>query len=221
MWWLLLLIPLVLIALVLFVRFRLCLVYEDELIIKIKVMFLKFSLYPKKQKKLNPRDYSLKSLQKKQDKLTKKKPKTKKQTDPSPKKDKATQIKDILDIIKIVLENVMSPFGRYLKVEIVRIYVKIATNDAAKTAVIYGLASQSVAYIIELLSNLTNVDVKRKNSIIVTSDFLSEKSEAKINITLGLKGWHAIALAVKFFMAYLKSKNKQSQNINSLKTQEE
>ena len=147
----------------------------------------------------------------------KKTPKTKKTSE---KKDKATQIKDILELIKLIFESVASPFGKYLKVEIVKIYAKIATDDPARTAIIYGLASQSIAYIIEFLSNITNVDVKRKSSIQVIPDFASSNSEAKINITLGLKGWHALVLATKFFMAYNLHKIKK-QNINSLENQEE
>jgi hypothetical protein len=223
MWWLLLLIPFALIMLVLFVKVRLCLIYEDDLDVKVKVLFFNIPLYPQKQKKIKPSDYSLNKLQKKQAKLDKKsKKQPKKQTASQPKgKDTATKIKDSIGLIRIILDNVMSPFGRYLKIEIIKIYVKIASEDAAKTAFIYGLASQGIAYIIELLSNVTNVDVKKKNSIRIIPDFLDTTSEARINITLGLRGWHAFVLAVKFFMGYIKSKNNTNDNINSLKTQEE
>ncbi len=199
MWWLLLLLPLAIIVFILFLKVRLCLVYEESLSVHLKIMLFKYPLFPQKQEKVKAKDYSLKKLEKKQSKLKKKSKNKEESIKTNQEKDKATQIKDILEIVKIVLENVMSPFGRYLKVEVVKLYVKIATDDAAKTAVIYGVASQTVAYIIEILSNITNVDVKRKNSIQVIPDFLSEKSEAKINITLGLRGWHALSLATKFF----------------------
>ena len=220
MWWLILLIPFALIALILLIRFRLCLVFEDDLNVKIRVLLFNFSLYPQKKEKLKPSDYSIKNLKKRKGNLSKKRKKVKPKKSAEHKKDKATQIKDILELIKIIFENVASPFGKYLKIEIVKIHAKIATNDPAKTAIIYGLASQSVAYIIEYLSNITNVDVKKKSSIQVYPDFVSETSEAKINITLGLKGWHALFLATKFFMAYNLHKNKKK-NINSLETQEE
>lgn len=221
MWWLLLLIPLAIIMLILFVKVRLCLIYEDDLDVKVKILFFNIPLYPQKQEKLKPSDYSLKKLEKKQAKLDKKSKKTvKKQSSPKPEKDKATKIKDGIALIRLILDSVMAPFGRYLKIEIVKIYVKIASDDAAKTAFIYGIVSQSIAYIIELLSNVTNVDVKKKNSIRVIPDFIDQTSEAGINITLGLRGWHAFVLAVKFFMGYLKSQ-KTTENINSLNTQEE
>ena len=122
-------------------------------------------------------------------------------------KGKSEKLKEILELIKIILSNVMSPFGRYLKVEILDMHITVGTSDPSKTAFLYGTVCQSVAYITELLSNLTNVDVKRKNSITVEPDFLDGKTDADINITLGLRVWHALALAIKFFMGYITARN--------------
>ena len=215
MWWLILLIPLILIFLLLFLKVRLCIAYENDISIGIKVLLFNIPLLPAKKKNPKPRDYTVKKMRKRQAALDKKAAKKKAkqlekeqkkaaEAENAPKKDKATQIKEILELIKLVLENVMSPFGRYLKVEILKMHIVIGTPDPAKTAVVYGAVSQSVSYIIELLSNVTNVDVKKKNSITVTPDFFEGRSNAKINLTLGLRVWHALSLAIKFFMAYLK-----------------
>ena len=83
-------------------------------------------------------------LQKQQNKLSQKPKQKKKPADTKKENDKATKIKDAIGLIRIILENVMQPFGRYLKIEIVKIYVKIASEDAAKTAFLYGIASQSL-----------------------------------------------------------------------------
>lgn len=210
MFWLIALIPLALIIFVLFLKVRLCLIFENDLVVRIKILLFNIDLFPKKQKKLKPSDYSLKKLERKQKKLAKKQkkkqPQEKIEPQPTAKPAKAEKIKDVLDIVKIVLENVMSPFGKYLKVEIIKLYVRIGTDDAARTALVYGLVSQTASYIIGLLSHLTNVDIKKKNSINISPDFLSETSEAAINITLGLRGWHALVLATKFFMGYIKHK---------------
>lgn len=216
MWWLILLIPIILLVLLMFLKLRLCLTYENDFSVKIKVLFFNISLLPRSVKKPNPKKYSLKALQKKQNKLNKKK--TKKQSaesseataQESPSNNKSSKIKEILEIIKIILENVMSPFGRYLKVEIIKMHITVGTDDPAKTALIYGGICQLTSYIVELLSNLTNVDVKKQNSIIVNPDFLEGKTDAKINITLGLRVWHGLSLALKFFMGYIKRKNQKT-----------
>ncbi len=213
MWWIIPLVILFLICLIPFLRVRLCLAYDEELTVKIKVLFIPFTLFPQKQKKIRAKDFSIKRMQKKQ-----KKQKTKKKAE-KPKKDsqgKGKKITEILELIKIILNNVLSPFGRYLKLEIAKIHVKIGTDDPAKTAVYYGLASQSVAYIVEFLSNITNVSVKNKKSISVVPDFTSDRSDAKIDITFGLRVWHAVSLATKFYLGY----NKLTENKNA-KNQEE
>ena len=211
MWWLILFIPIILLVLLMFLKVRLCLAYEDDFSVKIKVLLFNITLFPRSVKKPNPKDYSIKALQKKQNKLGKKKTKnSKSQPKEAPEKDKATKIKEILEIIKIILKNVMSPFGRYLKVEIIKMHITVGTDDPAKTALAYGGICQLTSYIVELLSNLTNVDVKKKNSIIVKPDFLESKTDAKINITLSLKVWHGLSLAFKFFMAYIKRNNQKN-----------
>ncbi len=210
MWWIIPVVILFLVCLIPFLRVRLSLVYDKDLAVKIKVLFIPFTLYPSKKKKLKPKDYSIKNLRKKQKKLKTKKTPDKPKQDKS---DKNKKINDILELIKIILDNVLSPFARHLKLEIAQIYIKIATDDAAKTAIYYGLASQSVSYIVEFLSNVTNVAVKSKKSIKVLSDFTSDKSEAKINLTFGLRVWHLATLATKFFLGYNKSKtNKEINN---------
>ena len=217
MWWLILLFPVILIALIMFLKVRLCLVYNGDFSVKIRVLFFNYALYPKKQKKPRPSDYTVAKLRKRQDKLNKKALKAKKkQPEPQsaqqeqPKKNKGEKLKEILELIKIVLENVMSPFGKYLKVEIVRMKIRLGTDDSAKTALLYGGVCQLVAYIVELFSNLTNVDVKKRDSITVIPDFLEGKTDADINITLGLRGWHAVSLAIKFFMGYIKKRNEKT-----------
>lgn len=221
MWWLFLVIPLALIVLLLFLKVRLCLVYNSDFSVKLKVLLFNINLFPRQQKKPKPKDYSLKALQKKQNKLNKKNAKKQPDKNATPsdtkdtKKDKSAKLKEILELIKLILENVMSPFGRYLKVEIIKMHITVGTDDAAKTAVAYGGVCQLTSYIVELLSNLTNVDVKKKNSITVEPDFLEGKTNAQINITLGLRVWHALSLALKFFMAYIKKKGQNTTTENN------
>lgn len=218
MWLIILLIPVILITLLMFLKVRLCLIYDGELLVKVKVLFINIPIIPKTEKKPKPKDYTIKALQKKQAKADKKTLKKQKKQDKKEKKknsadtsqqpkDKGEKLKEILELIKLILNYVMSPFGRYLKVEILDMHIKIGNDDPSKTAFLYGTVCQSVAYIVELLSNITNVDVKRKNTITVEPDFFQGKTAANINITLGLRVWHALSLAIKFFMGYITARN--------------
>ncbi|MBE6718541.1 MAG: DUF2953 domain-containing protein [Ruminococcaceae bacterium] len=219
MWWLIPLILLLLIILLLHLRIRLCIIYNEDLDVHLKLLFFNIPIFPKKQKKPKAKDYSIKKLRKKQKKIEKKNAKKelkkqKKQTEQPANKDRKKQITEILELIKIVLEYVMPPFGKYFRLEILKLNIKIGSSDPSKTAVTYGLVSQSVAYIIELLSNITNVDVKKHNGINVYADFMSEKSNAEINIILNLKVWHSLFLAFKFFMGFLKRRSQKTTQEN-------
>lgn len=215
--WLILSILLLLIILLLHLRVRLAIRYEDDLSVSLKILCFNIPLFPKVQKKLKHKDYSVKKLRKRQKKLENKKAKKEKKSaekQQKPKKELKKTITEALELIKIVLEYVMPPFGKYFKLEILKLKIKVGTSDPAKTAVTYGVVSQSVAYIIELLSNITNVDVKKQNSIQVSADFLSEKTDADINIILNLKVWHSISLAFKFCMGFLKTRSKKTTKQN-------
>ena len=65
MWWIIPLVILFLICLIPFLRVRLCLDYDEELTVKIKVLFIPFTLFPQKQKKIRAKDFSIKRMRKK------------------------------------------------------------------------------------------------------------------------------------------------------------
>ncbi len=214
MWWLLLLLPLLLIIFLLFLKVRICISYEEELSVKVKVLFLNIPIIPQKEKKI--KKLSAKKHKKQQEKLAKKSQKNeekkqlkKQHKEAAPKKKLSETVTEVLDLVKIVLNDVIPTFGKHLKIEIVKLYIRVSSNDPANTAVTYGVVSQSVAYIVELLSNVTNVDVKKPHSINVFPDFFSEKSEASINITFGLRVWHALSVGLKFVIGFIKSKMKK------------
>ena len=65
MWYIIPLILLLFIVFLLFLKIKVCLSYEEEFNIKVKVLFLNFSIFPKAEKKLKVKDYSTQKLQKK------------------------------------------------------------------------------------------------------------------------------------------------------------
>ena len=220
MWWLWIVIPLFIILSLLFLKVRLCIIYNGELSVGVKILFFNLPLFPKKQSKLKPSDYSIKKLEKRKKRLQKKQSKKQKKAKKSNSDEQAQnqtageRIKNALDLIKIVLENVLSPFGKYLRLEIVKLHVKVAEKEPDKTAILYGVVSQLIAYIIEILENATNVDVKNRGSIRIYPDFVSGTPEADVNITLGLRVWHALSLILRFFMGYIKKQTSNTKQIN-------
>ena len=183
-----------LIALVLATRATINIVYEDKLIIYLKVLFLRFRLYPSKKKKFNSKSY---------EKKLKKRANLKdiRLVD----SDKALPKKGIVDNIKMisyVLRVLFKSFSKYLHVKLAKIHIRIATPDAAQTAILYGAASSSLACLVELLDSYTNLHKIKERSILIEPDFLSEKTVAKINISLSISVFGALVTIIKSIIRY-------------------
>lgn len=193
-----------LIALVLATRATINIVYEEQLKIYLKVLFFKFRLYPEKKRKFSSKSY---------EKKLKKRANFKdiRLVD----SDKATEKLGVIDNLKMisdVLRVLFKSFSKYLHVKLAKIHIRIATPDAAQTAILYGAASASLACIVELLDSYTKLHKIKERSILIEPDFLSEKTVAKINISLSISVFGAIATIIKSIIRYYTLKETNSIN---------
>lgn len=201
---------------------KLVLVYNDCLTLYLKILFFKIGIVPKSAKKISVRKYSLKryrkSIEKQKKKQAKKdgKKKEKQQNNKVVSKKKTSNasenkksINDILELVNTlsaVLKKVLTSFGKHLKIKTVRLRIAVATGDAAKTAVVYGAVCQAVAYVMEMLYNITGFTVSRCGEVTVVPDFVSERSSADIKIIFKLRVWHVFAMLLSGAIAFLKKK---------------
>lgn len=199
------------------------LTYDNKLSVYIKVLFLKFRITPKVIKKPNPSKYTAKKYAKmleKQAKAEEKKAKKKKTgstavtgAKSNAKKKGPGSLEDIVELVDLVLELVkrlLASFGKHLRITAARMRIKVATGDAATTAIAYGAVCQSVAYIVEILHNITNFKVKKNDDINVVADFAADKSELDLKLIFRLRVWHVFAMLFAVLNGYIikKLKNK-------------
>lgn len=197
-------------------RANLILIYDGQLVLTLRVLFLNIRLVPGKKKVVNPKRYSPEKYRKmlakksakeqiKQDKARKKLEKkkqaqAKKKTATSgkvPQKKPKKSVADILELVQQILEMVkglVRSFGKHFQIEAVKLRITVAGEDAAKTAMMYGMVCQGMAYLIEILSTVTNFKAKHRENISVEADFLSEKSTADIHMIFRLRVWHVFAM---------------------------
>lgn len=105
---------------------------------------------------------------------------------------KPTLWEDIV-FLRGVLAALLRKTGKYLHLKASRIYVRVATGDAAETAVLYGAVSGAVTYLLAILDRITLLHVKEK-TVYVFPDYLADSSAADIRIVLGLRVWSGVAL---------------------------
>ncbi len=213
--------------------------FKDEMILWISVLGIKIKILPGKEPNpIDHKEYTYKKHQKRleQKRLAEQKKSEKKKSKAAAKKKKKEERKaetkeqkkarknhpkrSISDWINIgvgVLAVFFEKFTGHFHIKVARLKVNVATGDAASTAIMYGVVVQSVAYVIELLQRITNVDGLEKADISVNADYLSEKTSLDLCFVFSLRVWHLfdilfgiIGRAIKRFISTAPENNNAS-----------
>lgn len=140
-----------------------------------------------------------------------KKQKSKKSAKPE-KKEKQS-IEDIVALVKLLIEiakKVLEKTWRYIRIKIERYDITVGTDDAAKTALIYGGVSQATSYLFTLLDETAHFRVKRKAPVNVGVDFLSAETKASVQMDFRLRLWHILSIGLGAGITYLRGMKKNS-----------
>ena len=174
-------------------KIKINIVLDEKFAVYAKVLFIKIKLFPK--------DKKIKKQKKVKEKEEKKKTHAVKADDNENIKLKIVDyIKIACDVVKLFFKK----FAKHLHVKLAKIYIRVATGDAAQTAILYGVISQALSYLIEALDTVTNLDGLKKAYINVEPDYLSEKFDAKINITLSVRVFGLLDVGINSLVRFLK-----------------
>ena len=195
--------------------------YNGEVALFVKVLFIKIKILPSKKKKNGPHSMSEKKakkikaklLAKEQKKKEKKKQKKAVKLAEKHKPKKKKSLSDILDIISMVKEivaKVIKIFFGHLKVKVARLNVKVATGDAASTAIAYGLISQAAMYLFTVLAPLDGLTFPKEKDTEIVCDYLSDEMEIDVKISLSIRVWHVFHVGFGALGALIKHKLKRS-----------
>lgn len=110
----------------------------------------------------------------------------------------ASAVKEFFRFFKAVLSHTKK-FLRHIKFEKVKLSIKIATDDAAKTAIEYGAVCGAVYPILSELSALARIEYKK---IDILSDFESGKSEFNFSLKIRLRIFYCLITAYKLYDEY-------------------
>lgn len=185
--------------LLLSVRVAINIVYSESVSVYLKILFIKIRLYPSRNKKHRSKDTrkNASSEQKKSKTVIKKV------------KESDENERGILESVKLItdiLSAFLKAFAKHLHIDLAKVHIKIATSDAAKTAILYGAVSGALACLLDILDSITNLDKIKNSSVNVYTDYLSEKCTADINISLGISVFGALATLFKTLLQYIKQR---------------
>lgn len=194
--------------------------YKDEVVLWVRVLFVKIKILPSKKKKSGPHSMSEKKAKKlkarldakQEKKKQKKKQKKAEKLSEKHKPKKKKSLSDILDIISLVKDlaaKVIKIFFGHLKVKVARLKIKVATGDAANTAIAYGLISHAAMYLFTLLAPLDGLTLPREKDTQIVCDYLSDEMEIDVKISFAIRVWHVFHVGFGALGTLIKHKLKK------------
>ena len=198
------------ILLILLLRVRLVIRAKDSVVLELKILFFTFRLFPRK-KRINPKDYDPRRMERAKRKAAKKAAKLLKKQ----KKKEAEQknaappekmpLADKIKLVRVLAKALIRRTHKHLKLHAARLHVRVATGDAASTAITYGAVSQSVAYLLAALDQVTDLTATPPD-VAVQADFLGERSALDAKIIFSMRVFGALATAIPLFFTFLRTK---------------
>ena len=158
-------------------------------------------LLKKEEKRRRKAEKEAERKRKKQEKQGKK-PAKKAGPEPTP------NPKENLDMILAILKRAYALTKGKLRFDFRKLHLRIATGDAASTAILYGVVLQSAAYLLQWVQDHYNEIHRRKGDMTIEPDYLSEKSSIDLDLRLQVRGVRAIPIGLGLLHAYRTEKKR-------------
>ena len=197
--------------------------YESELTVRISIFGFRKTIFPRKvsakrelkdiadfpnpEKFLKKEEKRRKRAEKKAARLQKKQakkgqPAKKAEPEPTP------NPKETLDMLLAILKRAYTLTKGKLRIEFCKLHLYLATGDAASTAILYGVALQSTAYLLQWTQDHFNEILRHNGDMTVEPDYLSQKSSIELDLRLRVRGFRAIAIGLGMLHTYRAEKRR-------------
>lgn len=199
------------------IRGSLCVICQDlsKVSLAVRVGGIKIFALPTDPTRIRISDYSRAAMERKAKRAQKKKrkkdnkktKKEKKTAEPSKKAKVLTG--DTLSLIIAMVQSVLSRLGHNVKIVIHRWHLVVATDDAAKTALLYAAAQNGTNFLFAFLDETSHVTFPTQNTPYVTADFGAQKCGIDAEIRIYMRVGQALRLLICTAIDFLKYKQKQ------------
>ncbi len=122
--------------------------------------------------------------------------KKKKQKQPKPYTGEPVQLTQMLTAWRDVALGLFRQLGKHWKIELLRLRVLVATDDAARTALLYGTVCALVQPVQLLARGAPRVN-RKKVLVSVNSDFLADKPELDAELCVSTRVWRMAWVALR------------------------
>lgn len=115
-------------------------------------------------------------------------------------------LKEKLEMILALLKLLYRETGGKLRLRVRRLHLLVGTDDAAKTAILYGVVLQSATYLLQWIdTHLLRID-RRDGAMTVEPDFVSGKCHADIDLTCSIRLYTALVIGIRMLLAFQREK---------------
>lgn len=202
-------------AFILSLKAKITIEYSGELSVFLQVLFIKIKLYPKRDKKSGPHSMSKKRAARIKKKAEQKKPifsikilRKKQKTDTTVVHGKTTlsELLDTINTVKDIVGEIAKTFFGHLRIDLARLHITVASDDAATTAIYYGLVCDALTHLLPVLESTKGFKTPKAQDISVRADYLSEHITADVKISMSLRVWHVLhtlITAIKKVMPFM------------------
>ena len=143
----------------------------------------------------------------------------------TPKKYFATpNLKENLEMILALAKTLVRKTRGKVKIKINKLHIRVATNDAAHTALLYGVVVQLLSYLFGFIEEKYTSIQRNDGDLVVEPDYTTSESSAIIDLILSAKIWRAIIIIMEMTDAYdaerKKAYRKAARRARELRTQQ-
>ena len=121
-------------------------------------------------------------------------------------------VSDRIGMVTALIKRLYRVSRGKMHVRIKRLYVAVATDDAAKTAILYGVAVQGVSYLTAWAEeHLVHLE-RDEEAVAVMPDYLSDKTRLDIDIVCSIHLSAALGIGIRMLISYLTESHKAKLN---------
>ncbi len=117
-------------------------------------------------------------------------------------------LKEKLDMILALVKKLYELTRGKLRVRVRRMHIKVGAEDAAKTAILYGVILQNASCLLSLIENKFTHIKRKDGEMQIEPDYLSGKCSADIDLTCSFKLRRIIVIGVSMLFAFNKEKSR-------------
>lgn len=177
--------------LILLIRIHVSVKVKENLDVYLKVLFIKKRLFTTRKRAPLPEGVA---------------PPEKKKKEKAPKeKNEKTDIFSLITLLKKIVIDIMKKIKRFLRIRVSGFDITVATEEAGKTAVLYGAVGGVADMIFGLFENAFDFKFTKDAKAGIRTDFLSDKTKADIDIDFSINIMQIFAMAFSALFIYIRN----------------